>query len=117
MHRLLHQQGRCDDALNGNHTQLQRCATGGSPDSGRLCVRLQACRRTHSQDSPSDRHGIRLSGNPHQRAYCELQVEDLLLKVISAPIPWETQGHRRCLHDRVHAPESTNSYNSSALVG
>ena len=99
MHMPLHRQGRGDDLPTHNHRLLPQSEAGDSLNQGALVVRRIGCRRTHSQDSPSGIHGIRLSDNLHQRVCYEQRVVNPLLEVQSAPILLEILVHRRCLHD------------------
>ena len=117
MHRLLHQQGRGGGSPDNSHTRRQRCVTGGWASSGTRVGRRIACRRTHSRDSPSDRHGRRLSDNLRQRACYEPQGADLRSMALSAPISSGIWVHRRCLPYINHALVSTSSCNSWALAG
>ena len=71
MRMLLRRQGHGDGSLSSSHTQRQRCEAGGWAGGGRLCVRLPACRRTHSLGSPFDIHGTLLSDTLRQKACCE----------------------------------------------
>ena len=113
---LLRRQGHYDGSLSSNHIRLQQSGVGGSQDSGMLCVRLPACRKIHSQDSPSDIHGTQPSDTLHQMACCGPQEAIPGLMVLSAPTLRGILGHHQYLHDRDHEPVNTNSYISSVLV-
>ena len=117
MHMLLHRQGHGDGCPSNSHRLLLLYGVGGFPSQEVFAVKHKGCRKTHSQDSSSDRHGIRLSDNLRQKAYCELQVEVLLSMVLSVPTPWGIPGLRQYLDDRGRVPDYTNNYNSSALAG
>ena len=106
-----------DDPLSNSHKQQLQFEADGFLNQGALALRHKGCHRTHSQGSPSDRRGTLPSDTPHQKAYYELQVEDLLSLVLSVPILLEKLVHRQYLHDRNHEPVNTNSYNSLALAG
>ena len=112
----LHQQVRGDDPLNSSHKLRLQFEAGGFLNQGVLAAKRKVCRKTHIQGSPSDRRGTLPSDTPHQKAYYELQVEDLLSLVLSVPILLEILGHRWCLHNKDHVPANTSSYNSSALA-
>ena len=113
---LLHQQVRGDDPLNSSHKLQLQFEAGDFLNQGALALKHKVYRKTHSLDSPSDRHGILLSGNLRQKACCERQVVSPLSMVLFAPILLEKLVHRQYLHDRDHAPKNTNSYNSLALL-
>ena len=117
MHMPLHRQVRGDDPLRSIHRQLQQFVTGGSPNLEGPDVKHKVCRKTHSQDNPSDKLGTRPLDILHQMAYYERRVVNPLLEVLFAPKPLEKQAHPLCLPGRVHEPENTNSYNSSAQAG
>ena len=117
MHMLQRRQVRGDGLPTHNHRQQPLSEAGGFLNQETPAVRHKGCRRTHSRDSPSDRRGTLPSDTLHQKAYYELQVEDLLSEVQSEPILRGTQVHRQYHTGRVHAPENTTSYNSSVLVG
>ena len=116
MHKLLRQQVRGDDLLIHNHRQQQQFEAGGFLNQGVLAAKRKVCRKTHSQGSPSDRRGTQPSDTPHQKAYYELQVEDLLSLVLSVPILLEIPGLLPYLDYKDHEPENTNNYNNSALA-
>jgi len=59
----LHQQARDDGLATHSHRQLLQFEAGGFQVPALLAVKHKECRRTHSQGSPSDIHGIRLSDN------------------------------------------------------
>ena len=63
----LRQQVHGDDPLSNSHMQRQQSGVGGFLNQGALAVKHKECRRTHSQGSPSDIHGIRLSDNPSSK--------------------------------------------------
>ena len=86
MHMLLHLPKHCDDSPNSIHILQQQYAVDGSLSNGKFCVKLQACRKTHSQDSPSDRRGIRPSDSLHQKACYEQRAVSPLSEVQSEPI-------------------------------
>ena len=113
----LHQQVRGDDSLTHNHRLRPQYGAGGFPNQGALAVKHKECRKTHSQDNPSDIHGIRFSVSLHRKACCGPQEAIPGLMALSAPILLEIQEHCQYLHDRDHEPVNTNSYNSSVLVG
>ena len=69
MHRLQHPPVHGDDSLNQSHMPRLQYAAGGSPDQEEHDEKHIACRRIHSLDNPSDRHGIRLSDNSRQMLY------------------------------------------------
>ena len=110
----LRQQVHGDDSPNSIHIQQQQYAVGGSQGNGKLCVKQQVCRKTHSQDNPFDRLETLLSDIPRQRAYCEQRVVILLSVVLSVPIPWGTLVLPQCLHGTDHVPDCTSSYSSLA---
>ena len=72
MHMPLHQQVRGDDSLTHNHRLRPQYGAGGFPNQGALAVKHKECRKTHSQDNPSDIHGIRFSVSLHRKACCGL---------------------------------------------
>lgn len=111
-HKPRHRQVRGDGSPSSIHIRRRLYAVGGSPDNGKLCVKLQECRKTHNQDSPFDRHGILPLSNLHRRTCYELRVEDLLSEVQSEPTLRGIQGHLPYLDYKDHAPESTSSYSS-----
>ena len=108
----LHQQVHDDGLLTHNHRQQLQPEAGGFLNQEAPAVRHKGCRKTHSQGSPSDRRGTLPSDTPHQKAYYELQVEDLLSEVQSVPILLEKLVHRQYLYDRDHEPVNTSNYNS-----
>ena len=112
MHMLLHRQVHGDGSLTDSHKRQQQCEAGGFLNQGVLAAKRKVCRKTHSQGSPSDRRGTLPSDTPHQKAYYELQVEDLLSEVQSEPILSGILVHRQYLHDRDHEPVNTSNYNS-----
>ena len=116
-HMPQHQPVHYDGFPVDNHTLQQQYEADDWVNQGKLDVIRTAYRKTRSQDNPSDKHGIRLSGILHQKAYYGLQGADPLSMVQSRPIPWERQVLPQYLHGIVHAPDYTNSYNSSALAG
>ena len=116
MHKPLHRQGHGDGFPNNIRIRLLLCGVGDYRDKEILVVKHKVCRRTHSQDSPSDRLGTRLLGILHRRVCCVPQVEALLSAVLSVPTPLGTLVHLRCLPGRVHELASTNSCNSLALA-
>ena len=61
---------RGDDFPYYNRRLLQQYEADGSLILERLAVKRRGCRRTHNQDSPSDRHGRQLSDNFRQMACC-----------------------------------------------
>ena len=103
---------RGDDLLTHNHRQPLQFEADGFLNQVVLAAKRKGCHRTHSQGSPSDRRGTLPSDTPHQKAYYELQVEDLLLEVLYAPILSGILVHRQYLHDRDHEPVNTSNYNS-----
>ena len=115
-HKLLHRPVHGGDSLAHSHRRRLRCGVDGSPVRVILVVKHKAYRRTHNLDSPFDKRETQPSDTPHQKAYYELQVEDLLLEVLFAPILSEILVHRQYLHGRDHEPVNTNSYISSVLV-
>ena len=117
MHMPLHQQVRGDDFLAHNHRQQQLSEADGFQALALLAVKHKEYQRIHSQDSPSDIHGTQPSETLHQMACCGPQEAIPGLMVLSAPTLRGILGHRWCLHNRDHEPESTSSYNSLALVG
>ncbi len=86
MHMLQRRQVRGDGLPTHNHRQRPLSEAGGFLNLGGPAVKHKECHRTHSLDSPSDRRGTLPSDTPHQKAYYELQVEDLLSEVQSVPI-------------------------------
>ena len=60
MHMLLHRRVRDDGLPTYNHRLQPLSEAGDSLNLGVFVVRRIGCHRTHSQDSPSDKHGIRL---------------------------------------------------------
>ena len=92
MHMPLHQQARGDDSLTYSHRLLPQSGVGGFLNQGVLAAKRTVCRRTHSRDSPSDRHGTRLSDNLHQRACCERQGQALYQWFYLRPDFWEYWG-------------------------
>ena len=66
-HRLLHRLMHDDDPVSNSHKQLLQFEAGGFQVPALLAVKHKECRRTHSQGSPSDIHGIRLSDNPSSK--------------------------------------------------
>ena len=71
MHRPLRRPMHGGDFLTHNHRQQLQSEVGGFPNYEAPAVRHKGCHRTHSQDSPSDTHGIPISDNPRQMACCE----------------------------------------------
>ena len=63
----LHQQARDDGLATHSRRRRQQSGVGGFLNQGALAVKHKECRRTHSQGSPSDIHGIRLSDNPSSK--------------------------------------------------
>ena len=117
MHMPLRQQVRGDGFPTHNHRRRQQSEADGSPNQEAHAVKHKGYRKTHSQDSPSDRLGTRPSDNFHQKACCEQQVVNLQSQVLFAPRLLGIQEHRQYLHDRGHEPENTSNYNSSAQAG
>ena len=105
-----------DDPVSDNHKQQLQFEAGDSPNLEAHAVRHIVCRKTRSQDNPSDRHGTLLSDSPRQKACCEPQVADLQSKVLSASIPLGRWALRRYLRCKGHVPDCTSSFNSLALV-
>lgn len=97
-HRPLHRPVRDDGFPDGIRRQRLRCATDGWEGMETLCAIRIGYRRIHSQGSPSDRRGKRLSGNFHQRDGYVPQAEDRQSGVRSASIHQETPVRFRCLH-------------------
>lgn len=85
MHMPLRQQVRGDGFPTHNHRRRQQSEADGSPNQEAQAVKHKGYRKTHSQDSPSDRLGTRPSDNFHQKACCEQQVVNLLSQVLFAP--------------------------------
>ena len=92
MHRLLRRQGHGGGSPVGGHIQRLQCAAGDFLNQGVHAERHKVYRKTYSLDSPSDRHGIRLSDSLHRRACCEPQVADLQSMALSVPTPLGTRG-------------------------
>ncbi len=115
-HRLRHRQGRGGGGLTDSHRRLLRFEAGGWAGWAGLGVRHKGCRKTHSRDSPSDRHGTRPSGSLRRRACCEPQGAGPLSGALSAPTRRGTRAHRQYLHGRGRALVGTSSCNSSALA-
>ena len=67
MHTPLRRQVRGDDLPTHSHRLRPLSEAGGSQGLVELVVRRIGCHRIHSQDSPSDIHGIRLSDNPSSK--------------------------------------------------
>ena len=83
MHKLQHRPVHGGDSPTHNHRLQLQFEAGGFLNQGILAVKHKAYRRTHSQDSPSDRHGTQPSNNPHRMACGEQQVVNLLSEVLS----------------------------------
>lgn len=116
-HTLRHRQGHDGGGPNNSHRLRQQCEVGGSSSQEALGVKHRVCRKTHSRDNPSDRHGTRLSDSLHQKVCCGQQEASLQSGVLSAPTLWGRLEHHRYLHGKVHAPASTSSCSSSAPAG
>ena len=117
MHRLQHLPMHDGGSPTHNHRQQLQSEAGGFFNQEALAVRHKECRRTHSQDSPSDIHGIRTLDNPHRMVCYELRVVNPLSEVQSVPRLWGTRVQSQYLRDIVHVLDYTSSYNSSALAG
>ena len=85
-HMPQHQPVHYDGFPVDNHTPQQQYEADDWVNQGKLDVIRTEYRKTRSQDNPSDKHGIRLSGILHQRAYCVLRGEDPQSMVQSLPI-------------------------------
>src|SRR5690606_26999921 len=110
----LHRLRRDDDSPDSNRMQRPRSVTDNSPGQEADAVQHKACRKTHSRDSPSDRHETPLSDSLRQSAYYGQQAADLLSEALSAPTLWRRPVRHRYHPHKDHAPANTNSYNSSA---
>ena len=87
-----------------NHTQRPPYATDDSPGKGSNGAMHTAYRRTHSRDSPSDRHGTLPSDSLRQMACYGPQEASPESAAQSAPIPSETREPPQCLRGTVHEP-------------
>ncbi len=91
---LLRRQGRDGGSPEDSRTPLPQYAADDSADKGRLSLKHKECRRTRSQDNPSDTRGRRPSGSSRQKACCAPQEEGLQSTALSAPKPPERAAHR-----------------------
>lgn len=75
--RPQHQRGHGDGSPVDNHRQQQRSVAGGLVTQGVFDAIRIGYHRTHSQDSPSDRHEIQLSDILRQKVCCGPRGADL----------------------------------------
>ena len=114
--RPMHQPDH-DDGLTNHSRSGRQSHQGSGCRLATLCEIPHRCRGMDNRDSPSDRRGTLPSDTPHQNAYYELQVEDLLLLVLSVSILLGKQEHRPYHYSTDRVPGYTNSYNNLALAG
>ena len=117
MHMPLHRQVRGDGFPTHNHRRQLQFEVGDFLNQGALVVKHKECRKTRNLGNPSDILETRPLGNLHRMVYYVLRAASPLSEVQSMPKLSEIQALPQCLPGRVHAPESTSSYNSSALAG
>ena len=117
MHMPLHRQVRDDGFPTHNHRRQLQFEVGDFLNQGALVVKHKECRKTRNLGNPSDILETQPSDTLHQKAYYEPQEVNLLLEVLFVPILSGILVHPQYHPGRVHAPENTNSYNSSALAG
>ena len=117
MHMLLRLQVRGDDPLNSSHKLQLQFEVGDFLNQGALVVKHKECRKTRNLGNPSDILETQPSDTLRQKVYYERQAVNPLLEVLFAPILSGILVHLQYLPGRVHAPENTTSYNSSALAG
>ena len=116
-HMPLHQQVRDDGFPTHNHRRQLQFEVGDFLNQGALVVKHKECRKTRNLGNPSDILETQPSDTLRQKVYYERQAVNPLLEVLFAPILSGILVHPQYHPGRVHAPENTNSYNSSALAG
>ena len=117
MHMPLHRQVRDDGFPTHNHRRQLQFEVGDFLNQGALVVKHKECRKTRNLGNPSDILETQPSDTLRQKVYYERQAVNPLLEVLFAPILSGILVHPQYHPGRVHAPENTNSYNSSALAG
>ena len=114
MHMPLHRQVRGDGFPTHNHRRQLQFEVGDFLNQGALVVKHKECRKTRNLGNPSDILETQPSDTLRQKVYYERQAVNPLLEVLFAPILSGILVHPQYHPGRVHAPENTNSYNSSA---
>jgi hypothetical protein len=111
------QQVHDDDPVSNSHKQLLQFEAGDSPNLEAHAAKHKGYRKTRNLGNPSDILETQPSDTLRQKVYYERQAVNPLLEVLFAPILSGILVHPQYHPGRVHAPENTNSYNSSALAG
>ena len=116
-HKPLRRQVRDDGLPTHNHRRQLQFEVGDFLNQGALVVKHKECRKTRNLGNPSDILETQPSDTLRQKVYYERQAVNPLLEALFVTILSGILVHRQYLHDRDHAPDCTNSYNSSVLVG